>query len=69
MMEPVYRSKIIGIKEAAELTGLSQWELRQGAKQGKYPCLRVGSKNGKLLFNIELLMARIDKIMERNLVN
>jgi hypothetical protein len=68
-MEVIYRSKIVGIKAAAEITGLSQWELRQGAKLGKYPCLRVGSKNGKILFNVELLISRINKIMELNLKN
>ncbi len=27
------------LKQASEVTGLSQWELRTGAKSGKYPHL------------------------------
>lgn len=68
-MNNTYATKIVGVKEASEHTGLSQWELRLGAKQGKYPCLRVGCKNGKILFNIDLLTRRIDSIMEQNLEN
>ena len=59
---------IVGVKRAAAITGLSEWELRLGARTGKYPYLRVGSKRGKILFNIELLNERINQIMMENCV-
>lgn len=33
---------LIHTKQAAELTGLSEYELRHGFKQGLYPALEVG---------------------------
>lgn len=33
---------LICTKKAAELTGLSEYELRYGFKQGLYPALEVG---------------------------
>lgn len=48
---------IVRIKEAANLTGLTQRELRTGAKQGKYPFFRPGKGGEKApyMFDIELL--------------
>lgn len=60
--------KIVGVKRASNITGLSEWELRLGVKIGKYPYLRVGSKRGKILFNIDLLNEKIDQIMIENCV-
>ena len=59
-------NKIVGIKSAADITGLSEWELRTGAKNGKYPYLRVGGIRGKILFNIDLLNNKIDQLMIEN---
>ena len=33
---------LINTRQAAELTGLSEYELRYGFKQGLYPALEVG---------------------------
>lgn len=60
--------KVVGIKEASKIFGLSQWELRQGAKKGKYPAFRVGGKKGKLMFNVKLLKERIEQLMKQNLI-
>ena len=59
-------SKVVGIKDAAIKTGLSEWELMQGAKSGKYPHMRAGGSRGKYLFNIDMLTERIDEIMMEN---
>jgi len=59
--------KRLGIKAAAEATGLSIWELRTGAKAGKYPSMRVGLGAGKILFDIDMLNEHIKKIMEESI--
>ena len=40
---------LICTKKAAELTGLSEYELRYGFKQGLYPALEVGRGSRKSL--------------------
>ena len=40
------------IKEAAAITGLSEYELRRGINQGIYPHIRAGRK---MFVNIDLL--------------
>lgn len=60
-------SKRVGIKEAAKITGLSEWELRRGSKENKYPYIKVGGKNGKLIFDIELLELHISNMMMENI--
>jgi len=59
--------KKLGLKEAAKITGLSEWELRTGANSGRYPHMRVGGSRGKMIFDIELLEAHIGKMMENSL--
>lgn len=58
--------KVHTLKEAAAATGLAEWELRQGAKSGKYPAMRAGGPKGKLLFDVELLEQAITRIMLSN---
>jgi hypothetical protein len=58
--------KVLTIKEAAAATGLAEWELRQGAKAGKYPAMRAGGPNGKFLFDLELLNQAITRLMLEN---
>lgn len=57
---------VVKLKEAAELTGLSLHELRTGANSGKYPAMRVGGPHGRILFDLDLLNARITELMEQN---
>lgn len=58
----------VGVKEAAEITGLSQHELRQGVKSGKYPFSRTGkTSNGKILFDIDFLLKHIEQMMLNNI--
>lgn len=60
-------AKRVGVKEASEITGLSEWELRTGAKSKKYPFYRVGGKNGRIIFDVDLLEEHIKKLMMDNL--
>lgn len=60
-------AKRVGVKEAAKLTNLSEYELRTGAKSKKYPCYRVGGKNGRIIFDVDLLEEHIRKLMMDNL--
>jgi len=60
-------SRRVGIKAASEATGLSQWELRQGARSGRYPHFRVGdSEHGRIIFDLELLEEHIKRQMIQN---
>lgn len=34
----------LGLREAAELTGLSHWTLRQYIRQGRLPAVRIGRR-------------------------
>jgi hypothetical protein len=55
------------IKEAAKYVGLSEWELRQGIKMGRYPAIKVGQGRGKYIVDLELLEARIEELMLSNI--
>lgn len=48
---------LVSTKKAAELTGLSQYELRRGFRQGRYPAIVIGSGDERktLRWNVELL--------------
>lgn len=49
-------AQIVNITQAAKLTGMSTYALRKGAKEGRFPSLRLGGvENGKILFDLELL--------------
>jgi len=43
------------VKEIVEYFGISEYSIRAGIKQGKYPVIRIGGKNGKFLIDINLL--------------
>ena len=50
-------SKRVNVKTASELTGLTEYELRRGAKAGKYPHILIGhdGQRRKILFDMALL--------------
>ncbi len=58
--------RVQALKEAAIATGLSEYELRTGAKSGRYPAYRAGGPNGKFLFDVELLEESITRLMLEN---
>lgn len=53
------------IKEVVKTTGLSEWYLRQALKAGTLPHIRSGSK---ILVNVPLLLAELDKQSSHSLV-
>lgn len=58
---------LLTLKQAAEHTGLSAWELRTGAIAGKYPHIRTGTgKGGKYLFNPEQLEQVLQNLAQEN---
>lgn len=60
-------ARVALIKQAAEITGLSYWELSTGAKSGKYPAFRIGSSRGRWAFDLDLLQQRIRELMMQNI--
>ena len=56
---------LVSTKIAAQYTGLSEYELRQGFKEGRYPALETGRGNRRRLlrWNLEALDARIHEQM------
>lgn len=59
--------KKLSVKDAAICVGLSEWELRQGIKTGRYPALKIGQGRGKYIIDLELLEARIEELMLSNI--
>ncbi len=45
----------VGIKEAAVATGLTEYALRSGIRQGRFPHIRTGLGCGKILLDMDLL--------------
>ena len=58
---------LVSTKRAAEVTGLSEWELRRGWKAGRYPALVIGNGGDRprLRWNLEALLAAIEQQMDR----
>ena len=54
------KSRLLNTREASKLTGLSQYELRKGAKAGRYPVIEIGDEQIKRLrWNPDALMDAI----------
>lgn len=51
--------------EAARLVGLSEYELRMGFKEGRYPALEIGrgSRRRSLRWDIDVLRAALEEQM------
>lgn len=56
---------LVSTKVAAKAVKLSEYELRTGYKQGKYPALEIGfgTRAKRLRWDIKLLKEAIDEIM------
>jgi len=56
-MEGKMEGKLVGTAEAAVLLGLSQYMLRKGVKEGRFPVVRTtaGGGQGKFLFDMRAL--------------
>lgn len=44
--------RIVTRTKAAEITGLSVWELRKGAMEGRYPHIKAGNR---FMYDVDLL--------------
>ena len=54
---------ILTVQEASKSTGLSVYELKKGAKEGRYPCIKTGKA---YLFESEILEDAIKISMMKN---
>ena len=56
---------LVTTKIAAEKVGLSEYELRMGFKQGRYPAIEIGQgeRARRLRWNLDLLRAAITENM------
>ncbi|MCL2773936.1 MAG: hypothetical protein FWD71_11365 [Oscillospiraceae bacterium] len=61
--------KMINIKEASNIFGLSEYEIRIGIKNGRYPFYRIGQKRGKYLIDYELFANELKKASMNNMAN
>lgn len=62
-------NKLLTTSEVAAATGLSEYELRMGAKQGRYPVLLIGSQDSsfrRMRWDLDALMETIRRQMEEN---
>lgn len=62
-------NRMLTTKEASLATGLSEYELRLGAKQGRYPVLWLGSPDSsfrRMRWNLKKLEDAINSQMEHN---
>ena len=50
------KRKFINIQEAAEILGISVSTVRRGVEDGRFPAIRAGAKQGKILFDREMLL-------------
>jgi hypothetical protein len=55
----------VDIKGAVEHTGLSEYAIRLGVKQKRFPVYRVGK--GKFIFDTEMLDKAIEKEMLKSI--
>ncbi len=59
--------RLLSTEEAAAATGLSQYELRKGGDEGRYPFILTGSPGNKFRkrkYNLEALEIAIQKQMK-----
>jgi len=59
--------KMITVKEAALVSGLSEYEIRIGLKQGRFPFYAVGNKGKKYMIDCELFLETLNKIVLNNM--
>ena len=62
-------ARLLTTEEAATATGLSQYELRLGAKDGRYPVIMLGkpeNKFRKMRWNLDALNDALRQRMEQD---
>ena len=53
-------------RQAAQEVGLTQYELYNGLRSGKYPGARTGGSKGRWLVDTDLLRNRLSELMNSN---
>ena len=64
----VCMSTMMTIKEVSQITGISQYALRQGIRQGKLPACQLNSGRGKYLIDYEIFQNTLKDLCIRNVV-
>jgi excisionase family DNA binding protein len=59
--------RVLTIKEAVAITGLSDYAIRQGIRQGKLPACQLGGKRGRYLIDSEALFNAIQNLCIANI--
>ena len=63
-------TKMLTVKETAQITNMSEYAIRKGIRAGLYPAIRIcGNPTGKILINIEEFLSTINALASRNLVD
>lgn len=68
--EPLPANRLLTTAEAAAATGLSEYELRRGAKSGRYPVLRIGDEGNAIRpmrWNLEVLQDALLQQMNKGI--
>ena len=65
----MYMNRLVTTKKAHEYTGLSEWELRRGYKEGIYPAILIGrgERARRLRWDLELLQEAIRRRMQEGI--
>ncbi len=58
---------MLTIKETSAFTGLSEYAIRIGIKNGEYPYFKVGAGRGKILIDLETFLSELIKITYTNM--
>lgn len=60
-------TKMMTIKEVAQITGMSQYAIRQGIRQGKLPAFQLNGSRGKYMINYDVLQDVLKDLCIQNI--
>lgn len=59
----------VKIPEAAKITGLSEYAIYKGVRQGWFPHIRTSGDRGRIFIDIELLEEQLEREAQSNAGN
>lgn len=59
--------KRVTTKEAAQITGISEYSLTGMRKRGLLPYIKIGYGKGRILYDIDLLQEALEKQAKQNM--
>jgi hypothetical protein len=65
--EHMNKERIGGIQEVSNLTGLSEYAIRAGIKEGIFPAFRIKGCGSKYFINIDMFQAAVRELSNRNM--